>query len=119
MIEHPETPPPETTTEEQPPSQFATIQQVTILQDQMFTIMEMLKRTVDQPRTSEAPPANEVLPTTEVPPAAEIPPAKVESLKSSECQAIEVIDGREEGILGIEMFNEEEMMALSSKYVRN
>ncbi|KAL2529277.1 hypothetical protein Fot_21878 [Forsythia ovata] len=74
-IEHTETPPPETTAEEEYPLQFATIQQVTVLQDQMSTIMEMLQRIVPQPRTSEAPPpANEVPPTTEIPPAAEILP---------------------------------------------
>ncbi|KAL2544224.1 Uncharacterized protein Fot_13457 [Forsythia ovata] len=74
-IEHTETPPPETTAEEHPP-QFPTIQQVTVLQVQMSTIMEMLQRIVPQPRTSKAPPpANEVPPTTEIPPAAEIPPA--------------------------------------------
>ncbi|KAL2483165.1 hypothetical protein Fot_44609 [Forsythia ovata] len=75
-IEHTETPPPEATAEEEHPPQFATIQQVTVLQDQMSTIMEMLQRIVPQPRTSEAPPpANEVPPTTEIQPAAEIPPA--------------------------------------------
>ncbi|KAL2559098.1 hypothetical protein Fot_03837 [Forsythia ovata] len=76
-IEHTETPPPEVAAEEEHPPQFATIQQVTVLQDQMSTIMEMLQRIVPQPRTSEAPPpANEVPPPTKIPPAVEIPPSE-------------------------------------------
>ncbi|KAL2550121.1 hypothetical protein Fot_11651 [Forsythia ovata] len=88
-IEHPETLPPETTAEKQPPLQFATIQQVTVLQDQMSAIIEMLQRIASQPRTLEAPPANEVPPTTEVLPAVEIPPA-VEILPSETIQTHEM-----------------------------
>ncbi|KAL2522102.1 hypothetical protein Fot_26025 [Forsythia ovata] len=75
-IEHTETSQPKIAAGEEHLPQFSTIQQVTSLQDQMSTIMEMLQRIVPQPRTSEAPPpANEVPPPTEIPPAAEIPPA--------------------------------------------
>ncbi|KAL2523183.1 Uncharacterized protein Fot_27106 [Forsythia ovata] len=75
-IEHVETSQPEIAAGEEHLPQFATIQQVTALQDQMSTILEMLQRIAPPPHTSEVPPlVNEVPPPTEIPPAAEIPPA--------------------------------------------
>ncbi|KAL2489095.1 Uncharacterized protein Fot_42387 [Forsythia ovata] len=78
-IEHPDAPSQEMAEEQQHPSQFATIEQVTILQNQMSTIMEMLQRMTAPPHTSEAPPsveppATEPQPDIEVPPAAKILP---------------------------------------------
>ncbi|KAL2471197.1 hypothetical protein Adt_39333 [Abeliophyllum distichum] len=75
-IEHPDAPSQETTEEQQPPLQFATIQQVTILQDQMSTIMEMLQRMTTSFYTPEAPPAEEAPLAAEVPPAVDIPPSE-------------------------------------------
>ncbi|KAL2488895.1 hypothetical protein Fot_42187 [Forsythia ovata] len=66
-IEHPDAPSQDMAEEQQPPLQFATVQQVTILQDQMLTIMEMLQRMTAPPYTSEVPP------TTVIPSAAKAP----------------------------------------------
>ncbi|KAL2491732.1 hypothetical protein Adt_27360 [Abeliophyllum distichum] len=88
-IEHPGAPSQEIAAEEQPPLQFATVQQVTILQDQMSNIMEMLQRMAAPPRTSKVPPAAEVLPVTEAPPTAEISLA-VEILQSETIQTHEM-----------------------------
>ncbi|KAL2486722.1 Uncharacterized protein Adt_31478 [Abeliophyllum distichum] len=49
--------------EEQPQAQFATVEQVTVLQNQLSTMMEMLSRMASQPHASEAPPAVEGSPS--------------------------------------------------------
>ncbi|KAL2549435.1 hypothetical protein Fot_10965 [Forsythia ovata] len=59
-IEHPNAPSQEMTEEQQLSSQFATVEQVTILQNQMSTIMEMLQRVTALPHTSEVPPTAEL-----------------------------------------------------------
>ncbi|KAL2461914.1 Uncharacterized protein Adt_45334 [Abeliophyllum distichum] len=66
---------------EQPQTQFATVEQVTVLQNQLSTMMEMLSRMASQPHASETPPAVEVPRAGDAPPAMEIPPA-VEVLPS-------------------------------------
>ncbi|KAL2497140.1 Uncharacterized protein Adt_22690 [Abeliophyllum distichum] len=43
-VEHPDAPSQEPSAGEQPPLQFATVQQVTVLQDQLSTMMEMLRK---------------------------------------------------------------------------
>ncbi|KAL2505524.1 Uncharacterized protein Adt_21145 [Abeliophyllum distichum] len=75
----------ENTGEEQPPLQFATVEQITILQNQMSTMMEMLRRMAGQPHASEVPPAAEAPLAADAPPALEIPPA-VEILPSETVQ---------------------------------
>ncbi|KAL2549205.1 uncharacterized protein Fot_10735 [Forsythia ovata] len=78
-IEHPDAPLQEMEEEQQPPLQIATVQHVTILQNQMSTIIEMLQRITAPNHTSEVPSAPETPltaeppVTTEVSPAAEIP----------------------------------------------
>ncbi|KAL2532028.1 Uncharacterized protein Adt_05379 [Abeliophyllum distichum] len=52
-IEHPEAPLQEPMAEGQPQAQFATVEQVTILQNQLSTMMEMLSRMASQPHASE------------------------------------------------------------------
>ncbi|KAL2533553.1 hypothetical protein Adt_06904 [Abeliophyllum distichum] len=74
-IEHPDAPSREPTVEEQPQSQFTTIEQVTVLQDQLSTMMEMLKRMAGPPHTSEIPPVTKAPLAADAPPAVEIPPA--------------------------------------------
>ncbi|KAL2531805.1 Retrotrans gag domain-containing protein [Abeliophyllum distichum] len=61
--------------EGQPQAQFATVEQVTILQNQLSTMMEMLSRMASQTHASEIPPAAEAPPAADPPPAMEIPPA--------------------------------------------
>ncbi|KAL2491127.1 hypothetical protein Adt_26755 [Abeliophyllum distichum] len=81
-IEHSNAPSQEMAEEEQPPSQFAIVEQVTILQNQMSTIMEMLQRMtapphiLEVPSAVEVPPAIESQPTVEVLPTVEILPTK-------------------------------------------
>ncbi|KAL2532766.1 hypothetical protein Adt_06117 [Abeliophyllum distichum] len=70
---------------EQPQTQFATVEQVTVLQNQLSTMMEMLSRMASQSHASEAPPAVEVPLAADAPPAMEIPPA-VEVLPSETVQ---------------------------------
>ncbi|KAL2474928.1 Uncharacterized protein Adt_35664 [Abeliophyllum distichum] len=74
-IELPDTPSQEMAEEQQPPSQFAVVEQVTILQNQMSTIMEMLQRMTAPLHTSEVPPAAEVPPAMKSQPAVEVLPA--------------------------------------------
>ncbi|KAL2527757.1 hypothetical protein Adt_12811 [Abeliophyllum distichum] len=88
-IEHPDAPLQETTAEEQPLLQIATVPQVTILQDQMSTIIEMLQRMAAPPRTLEMPSVAEAPPVAKVPPAAEILLA-VEILPSETVQTHEL-----------------------------
>ncbi|KAL2470612.1 Uncharacterized protein Adt_38748 [Abeliophyllum distichum] len=81
-IEHPDAPSQEPTVEDQPQLQFETVEQVIVLQDQLSTMMEMLRRMADPPHTSEvspaaeAPPAEDALPAMEIPPAVEILPSE-------------------------------------------
>ncbi|KAL2505506.1 Uncharacterized protein Adt_21127 [Abeliophyllum distichum] len=70
---------------EQPQSQFATVEQVIVLQDQLSTMMEMLSRMVGPPHASEPPPAAEAPPVADAPPAVEIPPT-IEILPSETVQ---------------------------------
>ncbi|KAL2542831.1 hypothetical protein Adt_03809 [Abeliophyllum distichum] len=88
-IEHPDAPSQETAVEEQPPLQFATVQQVTVLQDQLSTMMEMLQRMAGPPHTSEAPLAAEAPPAANALPVVEIPLA-VEILLSETVQTHEL-----------------------------
>ncbi|KAL2527581.1 Uncharacterized protein Adt_12635 [Abeliophyllum distichum] len=88
-IEHPDAPSQDPTAEEQPQLQFATIEQVTVLQDQLSIMMEMLRRMAGPPHTSEVPPAAEAPPTADAPPAVEIPLA-VEILPSETVQTHDV-----------------------------
>ncbi|KAL2453072.1 Retrotrans gag domain-containing protein [Abeliophyllum distichum] len=75
-IEHPDAPSLENKEDEQPPLQFTTVQQVTILQNQMSTIMEMLQRMTGPPHAPRATPVEEAPQALEVPPAADIPPSE-------------------------------------------
>ncbi|KAL2550918.1 hypothetical protein Fot_12448 [Forsythia ovata] len=75
--------------EQQPPLQFATIQQVTILPDQMSTITEMLQRMTALPPISKIPLAAEVPPVAEAPPTAEVLLA-VKILPSKTIQTLEM-----------------------------
>ncbi|KAL2543456.1 Uncharacterized protein Adt_04434 [Abeliophyllum distichum] len=61
-IEHPDAPLQEPMAEGQPQAQFATVEQVTILQNQLSAMMEMLSRMASQPHASEIPPAAEAPP---------------------------------------------------------
>ncbi|KAL2453075.1 Uncharacterized protein Adt_45812 [Abeliophyllum distichum] len=80
--EHSDAPLQEPMAEEQPQAQFATVEQVTVLQNQLSTMMEMLSRMASQPHASEATPAVEVplagdaLPAMEIPPAVEVLPSE-------------------------------------------
>ncbi|KAL2533521.1 Uncharacterized protein Adt_06872 [Abeliophyllum distichum] len=74
-IEHPDAPSQEMAEEQQPPSQFATVKQATIFQNQMSTIMEMLQRMTAPPHTLEVPSTIEVSPATEPQPVVKVPPA--------------------------------------------
>ncbi|KAL2464948.1 Uncharacterized protein Adt_40799 [Abeliophyllum distichum] len=76
-IEHPDAPSQETAAEEQPPLQFTTVQQVTVLQDQLSTMMKMLQRMAGPPYTSETLPAADAPPVVEIPPAIEILPSEI------------------------------------------
>ncbi|KAL2501362.1 hypothetical protein Fot_35210 [Forsythia ovata] len=71
-IENPDAPLQEAVEEQKPLLQFATIQQVTILQDQMSTIMEILQRMTALPYTSEVPLTTEVPPAVVALPIAEV-----------------------------------------------
>ncbi|KAL2499950.1 Uncharacterized protein Adt_25500 [Abeliophyllum distichum] len=84
-IEHSDAPLQEPMAEEQPQTQFATVEQVAVLQNQLSTMMEMLSRMARQPHTSEAPSAVEVPLAADASPAMEILPA-VEVLPSETVQ---------------------------------
>ncbi|KAL2532365.1 Ribonuclease H [Abeliophyllum distichum] len=75
-IEQPDAPPLENAGEEQPPLQFATVEQIAILQNQMSTIMEMLQGMAGPSHVQQATPAEEALQAPEVPPAVEVPPSE-------------------------------------------
>ncbi|KAL2552904.1 uncharacterized protein Fot_06523 [Forsythia ovata] len=98
-IEHPDASSQKTLEEQQPPLQFAIVQQVTILQDQMSTIMEILQRMTAPSPTSEVPPAIEISLAVEAPPALEVPPAvenlpfetiQTHKMTSTNCHSISV-----------------------------
>ncbi|KAL2480169.1 Retrotrans gag domain-containing protein [Abeliophyllum distichum] len=72
-IEQPDAPPLENAGEEQPPLQFATVEQIAILQNQMSTIMEMLQGMAGQSHVQQATPAEAAPQAPEVPPAVEVP----------------------------------------------
>ncbi|KAL2480353.1 Uncharacterized protein Adt_33319 [Abeliophyllum distichum] len=84
-IEHSDAHLQEPMAEEQPQTQFTTVEQVAVLQNQLSTVMEMLSRMASQPHASEVPPAAEVLLAADAPPAMEIPPT-VEVLPSETVQ---------------------------------
>ncbi|KAL2537871.1 hypothetical protein Fot_19262 [Forsythia ovata] len=62
-INHADAPLQETVEEQHPSLQFATIEQFTALQDQIFTIMNMLQRVTASPPPAENPPAVEIPPS--------------------------------------------------------
>ncbi|KAL2474572.1 Uncharacterized protein Adt_35308 [Abeliophyllum distichum] len=81
-IEHSDAPLQEPMAEEKPQTQFVTVEQVTVLQNQLSTMMEMLSRMASQPHASEAPPTVEVplagdaLLAMEILPAVEVLPSE-------------------------------------------
>ncbi|KAL2517341.1 Uncharacterized protein Adt_13588 [Abeliophyllum distichum] len=75
-IEHPDAPSQEKAEEQLSLLQFATVQQVTVLQNQISTIMEMLQRMTAPLHVSKATPAEEAPLAAEVPPAVEVPPSE-------------------------------------------
>ncbi|KAL2469643.1 Ribonuclease H [Abeliophyllum distichum] len=62
--------------EEQPPLQFATVEQIAILQNQMSTIMEMLQEMTGPSHVQQATPTEEVPQAPEAPPTVDVPPSK-------------------------------------------
>ncbi|KAL2505744.1 Uncharacterized protein Adt_21365 [Abeliophyllum distichum] len=75
-IEQSDAPPLENTGEEQPPLQFATVEQITILQNQMSTIMGMLQGMAGPSHVQQTMLAEEAPQAPEVPPAVEVPPSE-------------------------------------------
>ncbi|KAL2518799.1 Uncharacterized protein Adt_15046 [Abeliophyllum distichum] len=75
-IEQPDAPPLENTGEEQPPLQFATVEQIAILQNQMSTIMEMLQGMAGHSHEQQATPAEEAPRAPEAAPAVEVLPSE-------------------------------------------
>ncbi|KAL2454773.1 hypothetical protein Adt_47727 [Abeliophyllum distichum] len=95
-IEHPDAPSQENTEEKQPPLQFATVQQVTILQNLMSTIMEMLQMMTGPPHAPQATPAEEA---PEVPPAVEIPPSETTHMNEMTHSSHHLIPANWESVL--------------------
>ncbi|KAL2534198.1 Uncharacterized protein Adt_07549 [Abeliophyllum distichum] len=75
-IEQSDAPPLENTGGEQPPLQFATIEQITVLQNQMSTIMGMLQGMAGSSRAQQTTPAEDAPQAPEAPPAVEVPPSE-------------------------------------------
>ncbi|KAL2535168.1 hypothetical protein Adt_08519 [Abeliophyllum distichum] len=75
-IEQSDAPPLENAGGEQPPLQFATIEQITVLQNQMSTIMGMLQGMAGSSRAQQTTPAENAPQAPEASPAVEVPPSE-------------------------------------------